>query len=772
MPAFIVQPSMTGGEVAPSLHARQDLAKFGVSLKTCINWIIHAHGGGSNRAGTQFVGEVKDSTKVTRLIPFSFSTTQTYSLEFGDQILRVIKDGGYVIDTSSPPDIYELATTYLEADLPLLKFTQSADVMTITHPSYPDRELTRTDHDAWTITNITRGTAVAAPTGHTATPTGMGTGDTYEYKITAVIGGDESLPSTSASATGAVAWPAGGYVTVAWSAVSDAEYYNVYKRSFGAGSFGFIGTSDTVNFIDDNIQQEYNQTPPPSNNNPFPNADNYPSCVAYFQERIVYANTNNKPQTTWFSKTGVYHNMNVSVPPRDDDSIEATVAAREVNAIRHLVPMNKALIAFTTGYPWVFKGPTDGGGVTPNNLQADPQGKRGASHVPPLVIGSQILFVQDKGSVIRDFSYTFEKDLYDGTDVSILANHLFEGRAVKEWAYSEVPHSIIWCVMDDGDLIGFTYLKEHEVWGWHRHDTDGTVESVCSISEGNEDAVYFIINRPIGGVPKRYVERLHSRAFADIRDAFFVDSGLSLDDPTAITGITQADPAVVTAGAHGRLDGEIVDLSDIIGMSLDDEHLNDHKYKVANKTTNTFELTHHITDAGLDTTGYSAYTSGGFVREAVTSISGLDHLEGKTVAILADGNVHAQKVVTSGAITLDYAAARVHVGLPYVSDIETLPSDFVGDNPSYGRKRIVSEIVLHLLNSRGFWSGYDVDHLTEFKQRGIEGEDYHDPVALITGKAHLTVDAKWREEGTMFVRQMDPLPVTILSIAPGVDLGA
>lgn len=165
MPIKLAQQAMSGGEISPSLHNRTDLAKYFSALKTCRNSTINKHGGASNRAGTSYVGDTKNHSVVARLIPFQFNTEQTYSLEFGHLVMRVIKDGAYVIDSGSPPNIYEIATPYIEADLPLLKFTQSADVMTITHPSYDQREISRTGHDAWSISTITFGPSTTAPTG-------------------------------------------------------------------------------------------------------------------------------------------------------------------------------------------------------------------------------------------------------------------------------------------------------------------------------------------------------------------------------------------------------------------------------------------------------------------------------------------------------------------------------------------------------------------------------------------------------------------------------
>ena len=89
--------NFTGGELSPRLDGRNDIAKYNSGCKTLENMIVYPHGSASRRSGTQFVAEVKDSTKKTRLIPFEFSTVQTYILEFGDQYIRFYKDNGVYI---------------------------------------------------------------------------------------------------------------------------------------------------------------------------------------------------------------------------------------------------------------------------------------------------------------------------------------------------------------------------------------------------------------------------------------------------------------------------------------------------------------------------------------------------------------------------------------------------------------------------------------------------------------------------------------------------
>jgi hypothetical protein len=802
MPTSVPQRSFGGGELAPSLWARADLAKYQSGCRTLRNMICHAHGGASNRPGLKFVAEVKNSAARVRLIPFSFSTTQTYVLEFGNLYMRVYKDGGQVLSAGVP---YEIVTPYVTADLARLKFTQSADVMTIVHPSYAPRNLSRTGHTAWTLSTISlaptlaapaspaasashagpgstpsqtlyyrvtavtgagetlpsaaaevqcfalgttvgsttasvlltwtavagatqyhlyRGTAAGTTTrfqstsllaytdyglGSSATaPPGAGaagptltvtpnpnpaitgtTTETYNYKITAVTeAGEESLPSSAASATGLKLGTAVPDTTpvqypkysISWSAVTGASKYNVYKEVHGGGVYGFIGSATNTTFVDDNILPDGTDTPPGSRN-PFA-ASNNPGVVTYHQQRRVFAASTTGPQTVWMSQSGNYQNFNVSEPSKADDAVTFTLAAAQVNEIRALVPHNDLLVMTVSG-EFKVSGGTNADAITPSSLVVKPQGYRGSSHVPPLVIGETVLFVQSKGSIVRDLAYNIQVDGYSGNDLSVLSNHLFESRTISEWCYAQAPHSIVWAVTSDGALLSLTYLKEHEVWAWTRHDTLGTFESICSVSEGSEDAVYVVVNRTIGGATKRYVERMASRIVSDVDDAFFVDSGLS----------------------------------------------------------------------------YSG--------TAVTTVSGLDHLNGQTVAVLADGSVQAQRTVSGGAITLDHSASTIHVGLPYTSELRTLDLE-LGPQRA-GQYRRVVRVTVKMERSRGLWVGPDPDHVVEWKQRS--SEPYGDPIALLTGEARITIPPSWGTSGSVTLQQHDPLPLTVLGVFPEVEIG-
>jgi hypothetical protein len=466
--------------------------------------------------------------------------------------LTGINSTGYTAYSSggTAARVFTLVTPYVEADLFDLSFVQSADVMTICHPTYAPRDLTRTGHAAWTLTAITFAPSVATPTGQATAVTGS-TGTTYSYKITAVDEDtlDESLPTAAVTASAASTLNTSNYVTITWTDPGGTVgHWNVYKLK--GGSYGFIGKADLATFKDDGITAETSDSPPEARN-PFNATGDYPSVTGYYQQRKLFANTDNKPQTVWFSRTGNYANMSVSTPTKDDDAITASIAARQVNEIRHLVPLTD-MIVLTSGGEWKISGVDKV--ITPSSIRIEPQGYRGATKVPPVIIGNTVLYIQ-RGELVRDLGYAFESDSYTGNDLSVLARHLFDGYSIADWTYALSPDSIVWAVRSDGTMLALTYMREHEVWGWHRHTTDGTFESVASVAEGDENAVYVVVRRNIGGANKRYIERLHTRVFSSVEDCFFLDCALTYDGAAAdeISGLDHLNGETVSALADGNV---------------------------------------------------------------------------------------------------------------------------------------------------------------------------------------------------------------------------
>lgn len=547
------QPSFTAGELSPALGARVDLAKFGTGLRTAVNLFIHPHGGASNRAGTEFVREVKNSANLAGLIPFQFNTEQSYVLEFGNLYFRVFRDGGLILSGGLP---YEVVTPYAHGHLAELVFIQEADVMYITHPDYAVRKLERLADNNWQLVAVTFAPAMTAPTGVAAAVLVGSGATTYRYKVSAVsdASGEESLPSALVSVNNNLL-TAGNKNRVSWTAHPGAGRYIVYREDNGV--YGYIGGTSGLSLDDDNIVPDLADTPQTARN-PFNGVGNYPRCATFVEQRLAFASTRNDPQAAWLSQSANYENFGYSQPSKASDAVTFRIKARQVNEIRSMLAL-KGLMILTSGAEWVVSGGSQSDAITPSAVRIDNQGYRGAARVQPIVVGNTVLFAQARGGVVRDFSYQFAEDSFVGRDLTILARHLFENKNIKAWAYAQAPYSIAWVVLDDGSLVSLTYMKEHEVWAWTRHesgpDNDAIFEDVVVIAEGNEDVPYFLVKRTIDGYSKRYIERLHSRVFASVNDAFFVDCGLSYSGApiSLVTGLNHLEGETVCALADGNV---------------------------------------------------------------------------------------------------------------------------------------------------------------------------------------------------------------------------
>lgn len=751
--------SFASGEISSALYARTDLIKYLTGLRTCRNFTVQRHGGASNRPGTKYICEVKDSTKAIRLIPFVFNASQTYVLEFGDLYMRVIKNGAQL---GAP---YEIATPYVEADLPGLRFVQSADVITIVHPNYAPRELARTGDTAWTLTTIAFGAAIAAPTGLASSAVGTA----YYYKVTAVdaTSGEESLSSSEAGSTTQTS-------TLTWTQVSGAGFYNIYKLI--NGQYGWIGIAGAVaspSFVDATFTPDPLDTPP-VDRQPFTGAGNYPSTVTYYQQRQVFANTDNNPEGVWTSKSALRKNLMVSTPLQDDDAVTFSLVGKQVNEVHHLLETG-SLIAFTASAEYAIEG--DAAGVlTPSGINPKQFTGNGSGTIAPLLIGGSAVYVQARGSVVRDLAFEFEANGYRGTELSIFSTHMIDGYTIKDWAYQQIPHSIVWAVRDDGVLLGLTYVREHQVIGWHRHDTDGLFENVCVVPEGTEDVPYVCVKRTINGVTKRYIERMYTRQIGDIRDAVFMDSALTYDgrNTTATTmtlsGGTNWTPdenLTLTASASYFT---VADIGNAIWMYDSTGSVLRCKINAYTSGTVVTVKPHKTVPAALRGVAVTNWS------RAVDEVSGLSHLEGKSVSVFADGFVSANpnnsaytvRTVTAGVVSLQDPHAVIHVGLPYISDIETLDIDTAQGAGLSDKKKHVSGLTIHVEKSRGIWAGPDTDNLTELKIRNDEG--YDDPIALATGTVDINITGEWSDGGRVAIRQTDPLPLTVLSIMPNGKL--
>jgi len=677
----LAQNAFVGGEIAPEMWGRIDDAKYQSGLAKCLNFIVRPQGSVENRPGFAFVREVKDSTKKTRLIPFTYSTDQTMVIELGAGYCRFHTQGATLLDDSGDP--YEITNPYAEADLFDIHYVQSADVLTLVHPGYAPRELRRLGATNWTLTSIAFTPSISAPGKPTVTTAGLTTAKyTYYYVVTAIADDDvsESIPSAAGSIASNL-FETGCTITISWSAVSGAARYNIYKLQ--GGVYGYIGQTTGTSIVDDNIAPDLSKAPP-IYETVFNAAGDYPGAVSYFEQRRCFAGTINKPQNIWMTRAGTESAMSYSLPVRDDDRISLRVAAREANTIRHIVPLTQLLL-LTSSAEWCVTS-INSDAVTPTSISVRPQSYVGASNVQPVIINNTLIYGAARGGHVQEMAYNWQASGFVVGDLCVRAPHLFDTFSILDMGYAKAPQPIVWFVSSTGKLLGLTYLPAQQVGAWHQHDTDGAFESCTVVAEGDEDVLYAIVQRTINGSDVRYVERLASRQFTDQADAFFVDCGATYS----------GDPA--------------------------------------------------------------------------TEISGLDYLEGKTVSILADGAVMPQQVVTGGKITLSVAASKVQVGLPITADLQTLPLAAQIDSAfGQGRSKNVNKVQLRVYQSSGIFVGPDVSALTEAKQRTTE--PYGSPPALKSSMVSIAITPQWADSGSVYVRQKDPLPLSILAAVAEVAIG-
>lgn len=594
---------------------------------------------------------------------------------------------------------------------------------------------------------------------------------------TYVSGGTSAVTSVSTVLDGSAD------VTLTWTAVANAIEYNVYKESNGV--YGFIGVAGSTTFIDDvsSYTPDTSDTPPIARN-PFGSTGNYPSTSTYYQGSHLFANTDNDTEAIWKTRSGDFKNLTARSPLQADDSHRFILAGRGVNEVRHMVDLGN-LVAFTSGGEWRILGDANGL-LTPGNPNPVQQSYNGIAEIRPIVIDNTALYVQARGSQIRDLAYDFSVDDngrtgYRGNDLTVFSAHLVDDYTIRDWDYQQIPHSIVWAVRNDGVLLGLTYIKAHQMLAWHRHDIqDATVEQVCVVPEGTTDRVYLVVKRAINGSTKRYIERMHIRNFTDITtDAIFMDSSLSYNgvNTTAVTmtlsGGTdwdyEEDLTLTASSAEFTSD----DVGHAIHLTGSDGSIIRCVITAYTSTTVVTVRPHMTVPAALRSTATATWT------HAVDHLTGLWHLEGQTVSVFADGfvlanpnnNSYTTITVTNGSITLDKAYGVIHVGKPYTSDIETLDAT-LSEGTYIDKLKLINQATVYVEETRGLWCGTeqptsDSDfktQLREFKLRNTE--NYNDPPALKSEPINVKISGTWNKGGRVFLRQTDPIPATILSIAP------
>ncbi|MGO4337449.1 hypothetical protein AB4037_21280 [Labrys sp. KB_33_2] len=820
MGAYELKPVFSRGELSPKLHSRADLEHFKTGLKECQNFMVMRQGGLTRRPGTQFVQEVKNSSRTARFIPFIFSASQAYMLVFNAGVFRVYTLGGRV-------GTVEVPHPYADADLFQLDFDQTNDVLDITHKGYAPRRVKRQNDTSWaidvvpakdgpylsvndtatTLTSSATGNAVPVMTSNTA-PSGVcAASDSYSTYLPWLAFDDDDgsfwdnknkagwlsytfpsakiivgygvkasnfvsldVPSGQGYLCAPKSWTFEGYDGTNW-VVLDSQFAQTGWSNSETRTFQFKNTTVylgyRINVISINGGPELmiarlSMTEIPAtapnititasstvgiNNDagytasdvgrfvtllgsdavyhpfqivsvssptvittkltgaPLPTArgtqqwrlgawgetPGWPAHVATFEQRKVYARTNAQPSGIWATKTGGYGrelDFSVSVPVKDDDAISFTLT--DVNEIQWIAEGTDLLMG-TAGAARTMGRDSANLPFSANNFRQSLASSYASQAIRPVKVGNSTVFVSSFGKALREFAQGESGAGYATPDISVLSEHLFAS-GITELSYAQEPDSIVWLPNSKGELIGLTYEKDQSMAGMHRHvmGGNGFVESCATMPGQGRNEVWLIVRRMIGGVGKRYVERMAApfeAATATPDKAWYLDCALQYDGAPAI------------------------------------------------------------------------------------GVTGLGHLEGQRVAILADGAREADQIVSGGAVSLASGrpANTITVGLPYISRARLMPSPAsAGDGSGLGRRKKIVFAKIDFLATGSLRVGRDEATAEEIALRHTS-DDLGTAAPLAAGFYDARPQTSWSDKGELVLIADGPLPATIRSITLNTD---
>lgn len=512
----------------------------------------------------------------------------------------------------------------------------------------------------------------------------------------------------------------------------------------------------------------------------------FPQAVTYYPDRLVLASTPKQPVGVFGSQTSQYHNFTVSNPVVASDAFTAFLNARQLNAISDLIPLSDLLVG-TSNIIWRLWPGSTGTALGPLAIKADPQNTYGeAPSCAAVLYGDSAIFAEYDGRRLRDLIYQFAYDKFQGQELTLYSRHLIPfGTQMTRLAYKPDPAGqILFALRSDGALLCCTYLREQQVTGWARWDTQGTFEDVCVVPEGTSYALYCIVNRTINGVAMRYVERLASREVKTVYDYQFLDCCLTYDGRnTSATTMTFSGGSSFLAGDSGVITASgTTGWANFLASDLNNEIW---LYDAAGarcrcfitsvrSTTQIFVRLKDPIPADLLNAPVSTWTF------AKTNFGGATQLAGMQVVALVDSNTYGisnigtspngQLVVANdGSVTLPVAGGVVQVGLSYLSDFETLSLNDQGQATIRMRAKSNPAVFLDVTETRNFIAGTDFVSMYPNAERAFE--TYISPTALQEGIVWTRMPSSLDSECHTCVRQNMPLPITIRMHIPQVTVG-
>lgn len=751
-----MQNGFDAGELSSLLLGRQDFDKYDKGMFVCLNGLPFTQGPWTRRPGTAFLHAVKFNSKITRLFPFQFSTTQTYALEFGDLYIRFYTSHGILVNTSQSitsitqaavgvvtknghgynngdrlqlssmlgmtqlnnrevvvtnktantfelfdvdsvainttnygaftsgtmAKIFEVVTTYTEAELANVRIAQSADTLYIMHPTHAPRTLVRVSALSWTLSDIvfTDGPYDALNTTTTTMTPSAATGAGVTLTASAVTGINNNTGFASTDVGRLIRLREGtiwGYVLVT-----------------GFTSTTVVTVTVLSTLTNTNAKTNWRM-------GIWSATTGFPTCATFYEDRLFFAGASVFPQRFDGSNSSQYTNFSPSATDgtvSSSNAVSGTLNSVDVNAIQWMQPHDKGLLIGTTRSEWRVRATNNDDAVTPTNITFKPQSSRGSASVNAVAAGDAVIFVQRAGRKVREMAHINMLDKFKSPDLTVLAEHI-TSPSVLELVYQEQPQAIVWGRRSDGVLLGMSYDRDAGVIAWHRHELGGSssadglniplVKSMAVVVDptGVRDELYVIVQRYINGGAKQYIEYMSKtwEAGDAQEDAFFVDCG------------------------------------------------------------------------------WTDLTPG-------TTITGLWHLEGQTVGTYMDGARLPNVTISNGTATFTESGTIKTIGYFYESDGQTMPLEGGSqDGSSQGKTKKISRIGFWLLDTLGLKFGPDADTLTELIERNW-GDAYGSATPLFTGIHRERFEGEYDKLGQVYFRADGPFPCNVLAVMPQFEV--
>jgi hypothetical protein len=667
--------------------------------------------------------------------------------------------------------IVEVTTTYDEADLFQLKFAAQGNTLYIVHPSYAPQKLVYTSATSWAFS------------AHAPIQKSFGS----PQNITAITRANPAVVTY----TGADNFSNGDTVFIdgiVGMIELNGEEYTVANVNTGTNTFELQGVNTTGFSLYSNAGTIQKVT---SSAAPFLSSGEYPAAVAFYEQRLVYGGGNDFPNTLYFSKSGEVDDFTNGAEV--DDAITYTIGGSS-NAIVWIIGTTRFLAVGCVGDVYQVTGGIDNV-ITPTSISIRPTNGYGVADMVPIGRGSQVFYMQNNRLILRSYEYDLQADGYIPVDRNTIAEHITSS-GITQIDFQEGRPNALWSVKGNGELIGMTIEDTEAISGWHRHKTDGDFVSYAALPRSIEyDQSWFCVRRDIDGQSVHYIEYMADFTTFPRRMDYVITESKEEDDLAfaRIMNEVQKEYIHVDCSATYRGDGQAVTITpdavtgtgitftasgsvftaNMVGREIWRKSVEGTEFGRARIVSYT-SATEVDCDILEDFDSTDVIPADEWYLTAQT-ISGLDHLEGKTVKVVVDGGQHPDLEVTGGSVALDRQSSVVHIGLAYVGYLETndLEGGGVTGTAQTKRKNVhaVGIRFLDTLYAKVGTSYYGGLRQIEMRTASMRMDR---PPLLYTGDEKVTYanetndvkDGGWSRSKRVIISQDQPFPCNVQLIVP------